>query len=94
MAVRNYEDVIVNAGEARDAAAQIDTAVQKIQAGMDKLNSEMNLFHQNTETAWEGKFNEDWRDFYTNKLPTVINSLKGQAENLRTAATAAEGLDK
>lgn len=88
-----YENVIVNAAEARDAAAQIDTAIQNMQDGIDKLNSEMNLFHSNTETAWEAKFNDDWNSFYRNKFPTVINALKGQAENLRTAATAAEGLD-
>lgn len=88
-----YENVIVNATEARDAAAQIDTAIKNIQDGIDKLNQEMNLLHQNTETSWEARFNEDWKGFYSNKIPTVINALKGQAENLRTAATAAEHLD-
>ncbi len=89
-----YENVIVNAPEARDASSQIYTAIQNMQDGVDKLNSEMNLFHSNTETAWEAKFNEDWNMFYRNKFPTVIRALKGQAENLTTAANAAEGLDK
>ena len=88
-----YENVIVNAQEARDAASQIDTAINQMRDGINKLNSEMNLFHSNTETAWEAKFNEDWNSFYRNKFPTVENALKGQAENLRTAATAAEHLD-
>lgn len=88
-----YENVIVNATEARDAAAQIDTAIKNMQDGIDKLNQEMGLLHQNTETAWETKFHEDWNNFYRNKVPTVINALKGQAENLRTAATAAEHLN-
>ncbi len=88
-----YENVIVNATEARDAAAQIDTAIKNIQDGIDKLNQEMNLLHQNTETAWEAKFNEEWNSFYHNNIPTVINALKGQAENLRTAAAAAEQLN-
>ena len=36
-----YENVIVNATEARDAAAQIDTAIKNMQDGIDKLNQEM-----------------------------------------------------
>lgn len=89
-----YENVIVNAAEARDAAAQIYTAIKNMQDGINKLNSEMNLFHSNTETSWEARFNEEWNSFYRYKFPTVVNALNGQAENLETAATAAEGLDQ
>lgn len=88
-----YENVIVNATEARDAATQIDIGVKNMQDGIEKLNNAMQRFHQETETAWEAKFNEEWENFYRNKFPTVINALKGQAENLRTAATAAEHLN-
>ena len=88
-----YENVLVNAQEARDAASQIDTALNKMKDGIEKLNSEMNLLHSNTETAWEARFNDEWNSFYRNKFPTVVSALEGQANNLRTAATAAEHLD-
>ena len=88
-----YENVLVNAQEARDAASQIDTALNKMKDGIEKLNSEMNLLHSNTETAWEARFNEEWNSFYRNKFPTVESAIKGQADNLRTAAAAAEHLD-
>lgn len=88
-----YENVLVNAQEARDAGSQIDTALNKMKDGIEKLNSEMNLLHSNTETAWEARFNDEWNSFYRNKFPTVVSALEGQANNLRTAAAAAEHLD-
>ena len=88
-----YENVLVNAQEARDAASQIDTALNQMKSGIEKLNSEMNLLHGNTETAWEKRFNDEWNSFYRNKFPTVVRALEGQSSNLKTAAAAAEHLD-
>lgn len=91
--MNNLENVFVNAAEARDAAAQIQTAIKEMQSGVDKLNSEMNLLHDSTQTEWEARFHEDWRDFYSNKFPTVVKALEGQAANLLVAASAADQLN-
>lgn len=89
-----YENVIVNAAEARDAANQIENAIQRMQDGVDKLNQEMEMLHRNTTTKWEEEFNADWNNYYKNKFPTVVAALRGQVQNLRTAATAADQLDR
>lgn len=89
-----YGDVRVNAAEARDAASRIESAIQSMQDGIDKLNNEMTILHNNTTTKWESDFNDEWNKYYKNSFPTVVSALKGQVQNLRTAAAAADQLDQ
>ncbi len=89
-----YENVIVNAEEADDAAAQIDTGIKNLEDGINKLNSALNRFHGASETDWEERFHQEWTQFYTSRFPTAIAALKGQAANLRTAAQAARNLNR
>lgn len=91
--MNNLENVFVNAQEAIDAAAQISTAIKEMQSGIDKLNAEMDLLHENTRTEWEARFHEDWHTFYTTKFPTVVKALEGQAANLLVAASTAQQLN-
>lgn len=88
-----YGNVIIEAKAALEAATEIDTAISNMRTGIDRLKSQLDLFHNDTIATWEDEFYEEWNRFYNNTYPTVEKALIGQSENLKTAAGAGEQLD-
>lgn len=88
------ENLIGNPAEARDAATRIKDAIQGMQDAIDRLNTELTNQHIDTIAGWETEFYDEWKGYYTNQFPIVVRALTGAAENLNTAADAAETINQ
>lgn len=89
-----YENVIVNAAEARAAKAVVDSAINDLENSKEVLNSKINQFYNSNNAKWiEDFYNTEWKTFNEQQYPGLVGCLRAQSANLEAAAVAADALN-